>query len=123
VPDPKFVSLDLAIDLCAEAGAFRGDVLGAVRAALSATPLGGFFRADNFTFGQPLQRSALEAAIQHAPGVAGVLCIKVRVRGRTVGFTEMRDVVTVATDQIIRCDNDPSAPERGSINVNVMGGK
>jgi hypothetical protein len=123
VPDPKFVSLDLAIDLCAEAGAFRGDVLGAVRAALSATPPGGFFRADNFTFGQPLQRSALEAAIQHAPGVAGVLCIKVRVRGRTAGFTEMPDVVTVATDQIIRCDNDPSAPERGSINVNVMGGK
>ena len=123
VPDPKFVSLDLAIDLCAEAAAFRGDVLAAVRAALSPTPPGGFFRADNFTFGQTLQRSALEAAIQHAPGVAGVLCIKLRVRGRAARFTEMPDLVTVATDQIIRCDNDPSAPERGSINVNVMGGK
>jgi hypothetical protein len=123
VPDPKFVSLDLAIDLCAEVDAFRGDVLAAVRAALSATQPGGFFRVDNFTFGQPLQRSALEAVIQHAFGVAGVLCIKLRVRGRTAGFIEMPDVVTVATDQIIRCDNDPSAPERGSISVNVMGGK
>jgi len=123
VPDPKFVSLDLAIDLCAEPEAFRGDVLGAVRAALSATQPGGFFRADNFTFGQALQRSAIEAAIQHAPGVAGVLCVRLRVRGRIAGFTEMPDVVTVTTDQIIRCDNDPNAPERGSISVNVIGGK
>jgi hypothetical protein len=123
VPDPKFVSLDLAIDLCAEPDAFRGDVLGAVRAALSATQPSGFFRADNFTFGQPLQRSALEAAIQHAPGVAGVLCIQLRVRGRIAGFTEMPEVVTVAPDQIIRCDNDPSTPERGSISLNVLGGK
>jgi hypothetical protein len=35
----------------------------------------------------------------------------------------MPDVVTVAPDQIIRCDNDPSAPERGSISVNILGGK
>jgi hypothetical protein len=46
-----------------------------------------------------------------------------RVRGRIAGFTEMPDVVTVAPDQIIRCDNDPSAPERGSISVNILGGK
>jgi hypothetical protein len=123
VPDPKFVSIDLAVDLCAEAGAFRGDVLAVVKDALGTAPPAGFFRVGNFTFGLPLQRSALEAAIQHAPGVAGVLCIKLRVRGRTAGFTEMPDVVSVATDQIIRCDNDPSAPERGSVNINVMGGK
>ncbi len=123
VPDPRFVSIDLAIDLCAEAGAFQGDVAAGVKAALDAAQPGGFFRADNFTFGQPLQRSALEAAIQHAPGVAGVLCVKLRVRGRTIGLVEMPDVVNVGADQIIRCDNDLSTPERGAISVNVMGGK
>lgn len=123
VPDPKFVSIDLAIDLCAEASAFEGDVEGSVRAALDASRPAGFFSPDNFTFGQPLQRSALEAAIQRAPGVAGVLCIKFRVRGRTFGLMELPDLVDVAADEIIRCDNNPSAAERGSISINVMGGK
>jgi hypothetical protein len=123
VPDPRFVSIDLAIDLCAEPGAFQGDVAAGVKAALDAAQPGGFFRPDNFTFGQPLQRSALEAAIQHAPGVAGVLCVKLRVRGRTFELVEMPDVVIVGADQIIRCDNDPSTPERGAISVNVIGGK
>jgi hypothetical protein len=122
VPDPKFVSLDLVVEVCADPTAFRGDVEAAVLAALRSGP-GGFFDPDNFTFGQPLQLSALEAAVQRALGVAGVTCVRYRVRGRTRGFVRMGDTVSVGADEIVRCENDPSLPEHGSLQVIIEGGK
>jgi hypothetical protein len=125
-PDPEFVSLDLAIDVCAAPTAFAGIVEAAVLQALN--PRGtarevGFFNVDNFTFGQPLERSRLEAAIQRVVGVAGVTCIRYRLRNHIGGMAEMPDVVAVGVNQIIRCDNDPSVPEHGSIHVTMSGGR
>jgi hypothetical protein len=78
-PSPQYVSFDIEVYVCAQPDAFQGDVEAAVLTALSAAknPDGtvGFFYLDNFTFGQPLERSALEAAIQNSYGVAGVHCI------------------------------------------------
>ncbi|HUB14142.1 MAG TPA: baseplate J/gp47 family protein [Acetobacteraceae bacterium] len=118
VPDPTYVSVDVLVQLCVLPTVFRADVETAVLAALTA-----FFAPDAFTFGQALERSVLEAAVQAVPGVAGILCLESRVRGRSPIFTEMPDQIVVATDQIIRCNNDPSAPERGSITVQATGGK
>jgi hypothetical protein len=123
VPDPRYVSIDLAFDLCAQPSAFRGDVEADVTAALNASKPGSFFHTNNFTFGQPLERSALEAAVQSVHGVAGVICIRYRVRGRASGWLEMPDTISVAADEIIRCDNDRSLPERGSFRISVKGGK
>jgi len=83
----------------------------------------GFFFFDNFTFGTPLERSTLEAAIQKAYGVAGVVSIKYRQRGVIPVYVEIPDEVQVHADQILRVDNDPSRPERGSLKVRVEGGK
>jgi hypothetical protein len=83
----------------------------------------GFFYPDHFTFGTPLERSALEAAIQDAYGVDGVVSIQYRERGVVPAAVEMPDVVSVAADQILTVDNDPSRPERGSIHLIVEGGK
>jgi hypothetical protein len=121
VPDPRYVSIDLVIELCATAEAYRGDVEQAVLAALA--PTSGFFTHGNFTFSEPLERSRLEAAIQTVPGVAGVLCIRYRLRNRSADFAELPGSVAVATDEIIRCDNDPRAPERGTLRITVLGGK
>jgi hypothetical protein len=127
VPDPQYASIDLLIDVCAQPTAFRGDVISAITAALSLAgqPGGppGFFAPDHFSFGQPLERSALEAAIQRVVGVAGVLCIRYRLRNRMSIFSEMPSAVTVAVDQIIRCDNDLSRAEHGSFRVAVEGGR
>lgn len=122
VPDPDYVSVDLMIQVCALPSAFQGDVEQAVLTALGTAP-GGFFAHVNFTFGQSLERSALEAAVQGAGGVAGVTCVLYRIRGRTSGFTPMGDAVTVGADQIIRCDNDPSLPGNGSLQIIIEGGK
>jgi hypothetical protein len=125
-PDPEFVSLDLAIAVCAAVTAFAGIVEAAILVALN--PAGspgkpGFFAVNNFTFGQPLERSRLEAAIQNVTGVAGVTCIQYRLRNRLGDMAELPDAVIVGTNQLLRCDNDPSLPEHGSIHVTVSGGR
>ncbi len=68
IPDPIYVALDLEITVCAQTTAFHADVEAELLLGLSTfvLPNGqkGFFHPDNFTFGTPLERSALEAAIQ-----------------------------------------------------------
>jgi hypothetical protein len=106
--------------------AFAAGVETAVTAALSPTGPGAataYFAISRFAFGQPLERSTLEAAIQSVPGVAGVTCIRYRLRDASPAFADMGDVVTVGPNQIIRCDNDPSRPNNGSLAVVVSGGR
>ncbi|HEU5200746.1 MAG TPA: baseplate J/gp47 family protein [Ktedonobacterales bacterium] len=127
VPAPRYVSLDLIIDVCARPEVFRGDVEAAVLSALSTATFAngttGFFSFDRFTFGMPLERSALEAAIQNAYGVSGVLSIQYRRRGYTAAYVGLPETVEIGVDQILRVDNDPSRPEAGSLRVHVEGGK
>ena len=124
-PAPDYVSIDLKITVCALPSSFAGDVEEAVINTLR-PPSGGasaFFFADHFTFGTPLERSRLEAAIQRAPGVAGVLSIRYRRRGFVPNFIGLPSELKFGVDQILRIDNDPSFPERGSIQVVVKGGR
>jgi hypothetical protein len=127
VLSPRYVGLDLQIQVCARPDAFQGDVQAAILEVLSnrKAPDGttGFFFTDRFTFGTALEPSALEAAIQSAFGVAGVISIQFRRRGYTNGFVEMTGPVTAGRNEILRVDNDPSRPERGSLNIAVRGGK
>jgi hypothetical protein len=126
-PPPNYLSLDLKIEICAQPGWLDGDVEAAVLDRLGAAtrPDGsaGFFFADRFTFGSPLYRSRLEAAIQAAPGVLGVRAITYRQRGTFAGFVDLPEVVAPGTRRILRVDNDPSWPERGTIRVIVEGGR
>jgi predicted phage baseplate assembly protein len=127
VLSPRFASLDIRVTVCARADAFRGDVETAIAAALasgrSSHGAPAFFDPDRFSFGQALERSALEATIQGARGVDGVREITYRERGVTPGFVKMPAQVPVARNAIIRADNDPSRPDAGSIHIDVQGGK
>ena len=127
VPAPVYVGIDLTITVCANSDAFRADVQAALLSALSTSKFSdgttGFFFLDRFTFGTPLERSALEAAIQASYGVAGVVSIQYRQRGATAGFIDFPDALSVAPNQILRVDNDPSRPERGLLKIVVRGGK
>ncbi len=124
---PTFVSLDLDITIAARPDAVNRNVATAVLQALGTQVLANgnaeFFAHGNFTFGQPLERSALEAAIQGAQGVAGVSSIRWRRSGSTAAPIEMTDEVQVGVDEIIRVDNNPASPGAGSISVVVTGGK
>jgi hypothetical protein len=126
-PPPDYVSLDLRIEVCVQSGWLDGDVEAGVLTALSGDDCGcgpdGFFFADRFTFGTPLYRSRLEAAIQGAPGVLGVRGIQYRQRGSFAGFRPLPETVQPAPSQILRVQNDPSWPERGTIRVIAEGGR
>jgi uncharacterized phage protein gp47/JayE len=126
VNDPVYVNLDLIINICVEPTAYAGQVVERVITALTVQQAGlyadrPFFHPDNFTFGTPLYRAALEAAVQNVPGVRAVTTIEVQARG----ITEMREFVEtvfeVSDRQILRLQNDPRLPERGSLRVYAGG--
>ena len=126
-PVPRYAGLDLLVTVCAQPWALRGEVAAAVGVELGTgrrpdgTPA--FFAPGRMRFGTPLERSDLEAAIQPAAGVHGVLAIEYRRRGYIPEFVPMPEVVTVARDEIIRVAGDPSWPDRGSVRIVVEGGK
>ena len=126
-PAPRYLSLDLRIEVCAKPGWLDGDVEAAVLDRLGSSDRAGdadgFFFANRFTFGSPLYRSRLEAAIQAVPGVLGVRSVRYRHRSSFAGFVDLPEAVTPGTKQILRVDNDPDWPERGTIRVTVEGGR
>jgi len=126
-PPPQYLSIDLRIEVCVLDGWLDGDVEAGVLTRLGSSTrtddATGFFFADRFTFGTPLYRSRLEAAIQGVPGVAGVSAITYRQRGTFAGFIDLPEALSPAPHQILRVDNDPSWPERGTIRVIAEGGR
>ena len=123
---PSYVSIDLRITVCGQAASFGSDVAAAVLAALQPGPLPGgktgFFDHSRWSFGQPLESSAMLAAIQSCPGVVGVYQVQYRQRG-VLDWAPLSDTLAVAADEILRVDNDPSRPEAGSLQVTVEGAK
>jgi hypothetical protein len=126
-PPPSFVSIDLIITVCVTSGWLESDVEQAVLSRLAdaiqpdGTP--GFFYADSFTYGTPLYRSNLEAAIQSVLGVNGVLDIQYRQRGGSNVFQDLPEVLPIGAGEILRVANDPNFPERGTIRVIAEGGR
>jgi len=124
--DPQYADLDLKIWICVQPASYRGETEEAVLEALlgkkGVRARAGFFSPDNFTFGTPLNRSALEAAIQAVPGVRAVECMDIRRRGwfDWRPFTELE--YRAGMDRVIRLENDPLYPDRGSLKLTMEGG-
>ena len=126
VADPRFVNLDLRVTVCISRDAYPAHVETMILEALfgktGARAITGFFDPDNFTFGTPLRRGALEAAIAAIDGVDAVMGIDMRIHGVT--DFEPFDALTfeVGADELIRLENVASRPERGSLRLNLAGG-
>ena len=121
VRDPRFVPVDLQINICVAPNAYPNQVLEEVQKVLLGTraprAVKGFFHPDNFTFGTPLRRSALEAAIQDVDGVLAVGGMSIRARGVEDyrPFDELTFVV--ADNELIRLENNRNFPERGLLRL------
>lgn len=126
IKNPVFADIDLKITICVSPEHFPGEVKESVLEVLlgkkGIIKKPGFFSPDNFTFGDGLKRSVLEATIQSSPGVRAVMCMKIRRRGwhgwRILDEYEYK----VADNEVIRLDNDPRHPERGSLKLIMEGG-
>jgi hypothetical protein len=123
---PRYANLELEIRVCVAPGSYPSDVEAAIRLALigraGVRPIVGFFDPDHFTFGTPLDRSELEAAVQRVHGVRAVERIWI---ARPGFFTRRRFLAAQyrpGVDEVIRVDNDPRHPDRGSISITTEGG-
>lgn len=83
-------------------------------------PERGYFHPDTLTFGTPIYRLTLEAALREVLGVRAVRRIRVAARGLHA-IRDMETVYTVPDNQILRLAHDPRYPERGSIKVYTEG--
>jgi hypothetical protein len=127
VESPRFVSVELALEICAHPDYFRSDVRQRLLQVLSNRSLSdgrvGLFHPDNFTFGQPVYLSAIYQAAQSVPGVATVDVVKFGRLG-TIDPAPLRDsVLPIAPVEIARLDNDPDYPDHGTLTITVRGGK
>jgi Baseplate J-like protein len=123
---PRFVPLNIVINVCVKEGYFKGNVKAALLQAFSSYDLGngkkGFFHPDNFTFGQPVYLSAVYKTAMEIPGVASVEIKEFKRWAKNAG-TEIHDGFLQPSElEIIRLDNDASLPENGKINFIMLGG-
>lgn len=126
VMNPEYANMDLKIDVCVSPDAYPGEVKVRVLIALfgekGIRAKEGYFSPNRFTFGTLLQRSTLEAAIQAIPGVKAVERIQFRRRG-WFGWQEFTGLAyNPGSNVIIRVENDPLHPDRGSLNLCTHGG-
>ena len=123
----EYVPLEIAFELCVGQGYFRGDVVEAVRQALSnrvnADGSRGFFHPDRFTFGQGVYLSEMYAAIEAVPGVESAFITLFRRFGKTDNGELAAGVLPVGPWEIARLDNDPAFQENGVLRITAGGGK
>jgi hypothetical protein len=127
VGGPKYVPLDIAMVVTAQADHFRPDVKEALLQVFGTgvMPDGRpqVFNPDNFTFGQPTYLSSIYAAAQAVDGVAAVVVTRFERRDRPGGSGLNTGRLDIAALEIARLDNDPDFPERGTFQVTMRGGK
>jgi hypothetical protein len=127
IDGPRYVSLEIEMDVCVKPDHFRSDVEQALLLRLSnrVLPCGrrGLFHPDNFTFDQDVYLSPLYAEAQGVDGVAWVKVTKFQEQDRPETCALSTGVLELGRLEIARLDNDPSYPEHGVLRLNMMGGK
>ena len=118
--DADYLDIDIEIIVCVAADAYAAEVVEAIGEAIAAP---GFFDPDNFTFGTPLSRSALEAAVQAVPGVRFVDAINIRIPGLGDWRPFSEPELLAGPNQIIRLQNDPDRAAMGLLRIKSHGGR
>jgi hypothetical protein len=127
IDGPRFVALELVLEVCVQPGYFRSDVAAALLEVLGSRTLPdgrrGHFHPDNLTFGQSVLLSPIVAAAAAVPGVRdvqAVTCQRLGVESRTA-IDE--GALAIGRLEIPRLDNDPNFPERGVLTLDLRGGR
>jgi hypothetical protein len=127
VDSPRYVPVEIAMQVCAKRDYFRADVKQALLHVFSdgVLPDGrkGIFHPDNFTFGQPIYLSVLYAAALAVDGVDSAKVTTFRRRGSTDLTALVTGVLTFGRLEIAQLDNSTSFPDRGIFRLDVQGGK
>jgi hypothetical protein len=126
IDGPRFVPLDIALNVCLEEGAFRDVVYQALLERFSSRARRGgergFFHPDNFTFGQTVYLSPLLAAIMEIAGVRWVEPVRFQRWGKAAAGEIAAGRLLLNRLEIARLDNDPNFAENGRIELILEGG-
>ena len=127
VDAPRYVPVEIAMQVCAKRDYFRADVKQALLEVFSnrLLPDGrkGVFHADNFTFGQPIYLSVLYAAALAVDGVDTAKVILFRRQGSSDLTPLVTGVLPFGRLEIAQLENSASFPDRGVFRLDVQGGK
>lgn len=127
VDGPRFVAIELELEVCVEPEHFRAEVRRRLESRLSAAeaPDGsrGLFHPASFTFGQAVHLSPILAAASAVPGVESV---HATVFGRLgspspLGLQDGR--LPMGRLEVARLESDPDFPEHGVLRLVLHGGK
>jgi predicted phage baseplate assembly protein len=123
----RYVPLEIEINFCLTAVAFRDQILRDLLSALGsqegADGVSGFFHADRWTFGKGVALSSLYAAIGR---VQGIECAEVTMFKRLrkpQGNELINGEIPMQWDEIAQLDNDRNFPERGRLGLELVGGR
>lgn len=125
--EPRFVSLEVELEICARPDYFRSDVTARLLEVLSnrTFPDGGhgIFHPDSFSFGQPVYLSPILAAARNVPGVDSARVVTFQRQGTRQTQPLADGQLRLSRLEIARLDNDPDFPERGVLRIFLSGGK
>jgi hypothetical protein len=116
-----YVPITLRMRVCALPGHERGHVKAALLKRFVGSP-GGFFDADQLSFGQSIHLSRIVAAAMAVPGVMCVTIEAFHRHGEAPNHEIENGVLALAPHEIAELANDPDYPERGAIAIKVEGG-
>jgi hypothetical protein len=127
IAPPRFVALELVLAVCVLGDYYRSDVQREVLTVLGTgrTPEGQprLFHPDNLTFGSPVYLSALLAAVQAVQGVRYVEPKVFRRLGEPRSDALEAGVLRFTPLEIPRLDNDRNFPDRGTLTLEMEGGR
>ena len=127
VDTPRYVPIEIDIEVCAKRGYFRSEVKRALTEVLGSRALAdggkGVFHPDNFTFGQPVFLSRVYAAAFGVDGVESVKITRFQRQGAPDPLPLEKGQLDFARLEIARLDNDANFPNRGVLRLRVAGGK
>jgi hypothetical protein len=122
---PRYVPLDVQLALCADPEFWPEDVAFALRDEFSdsftADGRMAFFNPDRFTFGQALHASEIIGRAQAVTGVEHVISLTMKRWNDPAAASDA--IVKLRPNEIILVANDPDDMERGSITIDVRGGR
>jgi hypothetical protein len=127
VDAPRFVSLQIEMQVCVKPDYFRTDVKAALLEIFSNQVLAdgrrGVFHPDKFTFGQTVYLSPLYAAAQAVDGVESVEITVFQRQGQDDLKPLQAGFLPMGRLEIARCDSDPNFAEHGVFVLTLGGGK
>jgi hypothetical protein len=127
IDTPRYVPLEIEMQVCAKREYFRSDVQRALLEVFSSRmrPDGrrGLFHPDSFTFGQPVYLSRLYAAAYEVDGVESVTVVKFGRQGAVDPKPLAEGRIRFGRLEIARLENNPTVPDRGVFRLRMAGGK